>query len=284
MNEKCLIIKKVKDALIKASTNFRADQKEAYLNAINNESNPSAKWVLEILIKNSLVAAKNSSPLCDDTGVPHLFLELGNNMEINNKLIESINTGVAEGLRALPGRPMAIKGNDIERLEQSVGLDEDPGALIPAPLIIKPVNEDVTRLHVLLQGGGPEIRGKTYKVFHKHSFHEIISQLVHWINEGTSLLGCTPCTPAIGIGRSHYEATVLMIEAMIKGNFSIQSEIEKEITKRVNDSNVGPLGIGGDTTALATFLKVGPQRASGVRIVCYRLCCCMEPRIASVLI
>ena len=55
-----------------------------------------------------------------------------------------------------------------------------------------------------------------------------------------------------------------------------------EITKRVNESNIGPLGLHGRTSVLATFVKVGPQRASGVRIVCLRPCCCFEPRTASI--
>ena len=58
--------------------------------------------------------------------------------------------------------------------------------------------------------------------------------------------------------------------------------MEKEITDRVNAAGIGPLGLGGKTTVLATFMKVGPQRASGVRIVCMRPCCCFEPRIAAV--
>lgn len=88
--------------------------------------------------------------------------------------------------------------------------------------------------------------------------------------------------PAIGIGRSHFEASTMMLEAMVHGNFAVQSDIEREITDRINQSNVGPLGLQGKTTALATFLKVGPQRASGVRIVCLRLGCCVEPRVAMV--
>ena len=75
-----------------------------------------------------------------------------------------------------------------------------------------------------------------------------------------------------------------ILEAMAMGRFDVQSSIEQEITKRLNASNVGPLGLGGGTTAFATFLRVGPQRASGVRIVCLRLCCCVEPRVASVLL
>ena len=72
-----------------------------------------------------------------------------------------------------------------------------------------------------------------------------------------------------------------MMEAMVKGNYDVQSEFEKTITDRVNESNTGALGLGGKTSVLATFAKVGPQRASGVRIVALRPCCCFEPRRAS---
>ena len=73
-----------------------------------------------------------------------------------------------------------------------------------------------------------------------------------------------------------------MMEAMAKGDFGIQSEFEKRITDNVNEANVGPLGLGGKHSVLATFAKIGPQRASGVRIVALRPCCCFEPRKASV--
>lgn len=273
---------KVRDTLIRATTTFREDQKAAYKRALNSETNPQARWVLENLLENAKVAEQNKFPLCDDTGIPHLFLEMGRGKFLSGSLINAIQQGVVEGLQALPGRPMAVKGDDVQRLEQSVGLDEDPGALAIAPINIRVVEEEVVRLHVLMQGGGPEIRGKTYRVFHQHKLSVIIDEILKWAVQGAAQLGCTPCVPAIGIGRSHFEATSLMLEAMVYGDFGVQSAIEREITDRINESNIGPLGLRGRTTALGTFLRVGPQRASGVRIVCLRLCCCVEPRVASV--
>ena len=76
-------------------------------------------------------------------------------------------------------------------------------------------------------------------------------------------------------------ATALMVEAMVKGNYNEHSVFEKIITDKVNEANIGPLGLGG-TSVLATFAKVGPQRASGVRIVALRPCCCFEPRRAMI--
>ena len=275
---------KVRDTLIRAATTFREDQKAAYRRALNNEKNPQARWVLENLLENATVAEQTKFPLCDDTGIPHLFLEVGQGQSLSGRLIHAIQQGVVEGLRSLPGRPMAVKGDDLQRLEQSVGLDEDPGALAIAPINIRVIEEEVVKLHVLMQGGGPEIRGKTYRVFHQHKLSVILDDIVAWGIKGARLLGCTPCTPAIGIGRTHFEAASLMLEAMIHGRFDKQSGIEQEITERLNQSDVGPLGLKGRTTALATFLQIGPQRASGVRIVCLRLCCCVEPRVARVLL
>ncbi len=70
-------------------------------------------------------------------------------------------------------------------------------------------------------------------------------------------------------------------EAQVYGKYDIQNDLEKEITSRVNAAGCGPLGLGGEHSVLATFLKVGSLRASGVRIVSIRPDCCFEPRVAT---
>jgi len=278
------VIDKVAECLVRAGSTFREDQKEAYRRAIDNEDNSNSCWVMRQLLDNALVAEDRHSPLCDDTGIPHLFLEVGPNKYVTGELLQQIQAGIALGLRRLPGRPMAIKGDDMQRIDQSGGLDDDPGALAPSPIIIKSVEENVLRLTVMMLGGGPAIRGVTQRVFHKHSVQAIIEEIVNRAQPAVSQLGCSPCTLAIGIGRSQFEATSLMMEAMAKGNFNEQSVFERNITERVNEANVGALGLGGKCSVLATFAKIGPQRASGVRIVALRPCCCFEPRRATVIL
>ena len=275
---------KVADCLVRAGSSFREDQKEAYRKAIAGEEIESSCWVMRQVLDNALVAEERRSPLCDDTGIPHLFVEVGPGRNVSGELLQQIQEGVAMGLRRLPGRPMAIKGNDYARIDQSGGLDEDSGALAPSPILIKPVDEDVLRLTIMMLGGGPAIRGITQRVFHKHSVDVVIDEIVNRAIPAVSQLGCSPCTLAVGIGRSQFEATSLMMEAMAKGDFGVQSDFEKRITDKVNESKTGPLGLGGDHSVLATFAKIGPQRASGVRIVALRPCCCFEPRRASVLL
>lgn len=276
------IQEKVADCLVRAGSTFREDQKEAYRKAIANEANAQSCWVMQQVLDNALVAEERRSPLCDDTGIPHLFLEVGKNRSVSGEMMQEIMEGVEMGLRQLPGRPMAIMGDDYARIDQSGGLNPDSGALKPSPILIKPVDEDVIRLTVLMLGGGPAIRGITQRVFHKHNVDVVIDEIVNRATEGVSKLGCSPCVLAVGVGRSQFEATSMMMEAMAKGDFSKQTDFEKQITEKVNEANIGPLGLGGKHSVLATFAKVGPQRASGVRIVALRPCCCFEPRRASV--
>lgn len=291
------IAKMIKDAVLEASTTFRKDQLHAYRRALDLEVNENARWVLELLLENAEIAHQEKMPLCDDTGIPHIYIEVGEGTSLPAGFFKEIKGGVAWGLRELPARPMAVRGDSTERIEQSQGLYNDPGMLVPPSLFIDTIPEDPSqyggsgnglkdgvKVHVLMLGGGPEIRAHTYKVFHKRDHRKVFGDVKTWLRSEIPMLGCTPCIPAIGIGRTHFEASSLMLKAMAYGDLNQQSKLENDITKSLNSSNTGALGIGGSVTALGSFIKVGPQRASGVRIVCTRPCCCVEPRRSSVYI
>lgn len=274
----------VRDCLVKAGTAFRKDQRKAYRDAIRKEKNENAKWVLERVLENAKIAQKRSFPLCDDTGIPYAFVEIGKETMLPRGWLSAISRGVAAGLRVMPGRPMAVKGNAVERVEQSKGLYRDPGKLSLAPVVLKSIPGKKLKITLLLLGGGPEIRAKTYRVFHQRSMNVVLREVAGWASAEMKNLGCTPCVLAIGIGRGHMEASSLMLEAMKEGSLERQNDWEEKVTNWVNSTNVGPLGLGGKTTVLGTFIKIGPLRASGVRIVCMRPCCCVEPRKATVIL
>lgn len=281
----------ISKSIIEASTALSNDKYDALKRAMSNEDNENARWALEQILENYNVGGKIKFPLCDDTGIPHVIIELGSNREITGELINQIHEGIELGLNNLPARPMAVKGNEIERIEQSKGLYEKPGMLRPASILIDNVNdestykrdisEDTLNLHFLLEGGGPEIRSKTYRVYHKRSFDNVINTACEWLESSLKMLGCTPSIPSIGIGRTHFEATSLLLKSIAYGNLNKQSEYETEITDRLNNSGIGALGFGGKTTVLGCYLNIGNQRASGVRIVSIRPSCFVEPRVAT---
>ena len=273
------------DAVIEASTRYQPDKIKAYKIAIENESEENAKWLLEMMLENALIANEKKLPLCDDTGIPYVLIEIGEKADVDGTpadLIAVAEEGIAEGLRRLPGRPMAVMGNDFERITQEKGLYEDSGMVLTAPVRFGRIPGDKVRIILLLQGGGPEIRSKTFRIFHHHSMDIFTKEVASWAVEMAGQLGCTPCVPSLGVGRTHYEATCMMMDAMCHGNFGEETEFEATITKAVNDSFTGPLGVGGSMTALRSFAKIGPQRASGIRVACLRVGCMVDPRRAIV--
>ena len=277
------LISEVSNGIIEASTNISKDRKLAFKRALDNETSESAIWALKLMIENFEIAYNRKLPLCDDTGICHIFIEQGSNRDLASNFIDDIKQGIYQGLNKLPARPMAVKGNSIQRIQQSEGLYNDPGQLVPPSFLIdKCDNPDKIKVHILLLGGGPEIRSKTYRVFHQHSSDKVFSTIVDWLKDMVSDLGCTPTIPSIGIGRTHFEASSLMLKGIVKGNLSNQSDIEQYITDELNKTNVGPMGLGGKTTALGSFVNIGPQRASGVRIVSIRPLCFVEPRVFTI--
>ncbi len=280
-----LIVEKTAQTLIEASTVFSADKIRAFEKAVSKEDNPNARWVLETILENAQVAKAEQRPLCDDSGIPHVFVDIGDKAVLPPAFISAIEEGVKQGLSRLPGRPMAVKGDDLQRLSQSAGLSDDPADLAMAPIQIREVKDSSQiAITVLMYGGGPEIRGKTLRVFHKHSAQTVIDEMVAWAIEGCDKLGCLPAILSFGIGRSNYEAAALSLQAMKEGNFDQISPLEQQVTDAVNASNIGALGLGGKNTVLASFIKVGPQRASGVRVVSMRVGCCFDPRRATTIL
>lgn len=285
------IVEDISKKIIEASTTLTDDKLKALTNAIEIEENENACWALSQILENYKVAQKTRFPLCDDTGIPHVIVELGSDREISGELLNQIHEGIALGLNNLPARPMAVKGDEIERIEQNKGLFEKPGMLKPASILIDSSNDessykrnvspDTLNIHFILEGGGPEIRAKTYRVYHKRSFYNVIDTAIEWLSDSLNLLGCTPSIPSVGIGRTHYEANALLLKSIVYGNLDIQSEVESYVTSRLNESGIGPLGLGGKTTVLGSYVNIGNQRASGVRIVAIRPSCFVEPRVAT---
>lgn len=263
---------RVKKSILKSSIIFR---KNIFIKELlKREKDEKIRFKLELILKNAKMAIMNNAPLCDDTGIPHVVLEVGRKSKITKKLIKSIEAGISEGLKSLPGRPMCVKGDLCNKITQCKGMYKNPSKVKLHNIILKKSNNNGIKFNILMQGGGPEIRSITKAVYHKHNYDNFVQDISTSILDNIGLLGCDPVTLSIGVGRSHYEATSLMIEATLTHNISKQSDIERDITKRINDQL-------SDVIVLATFIKVGDQRASGVRIVCIRPNCIMEPRLST---
>lgn len=269
-------------ALVRAGSSFTPGLRAAYARALEVETDERSLWAMRQFLENADVAERRRLPLCDDTGIPHVFLEVGEFAEFGGPHLGAVTEGIAEGLRRLPGRPMAVLGDEVQRIEQSQGLSLHSEDVIPPAFSVKRIPGDRVRITVLLLGGGPEIRAKTYRIFHKHRLETVVDEVAQWGVEAVRELGCTPAVVAVGLGRTHFEAASLMLEAMSAGDLERQTPLEQQITQKINAGGSGPLGLGGRVSVLASLVNIGPQRASGVRIASVRTCCGIEPRRATV--
>lgn len=275
------IIGDVAEAVVKASSHWREDQFACWRRATAKETKESAKWAMENFLRNAEAADQNRSALCDDTGTPHPFLEIGDEAVVPAGFFQAMEAGIRQGMNSVPTRPMGVKGDDLQRIDQCLGMYDEPGMLLPAPAQIRHVPGSRIRFTILMLGGGPEIRSKTQPIFHMHSVDHVVDEMIQWAIPQVAALGCQPCTLSFGLGRTACEASSLSLEAMKDGRYDVQNEMEKRITDAVNAAGIGPIGLGGKTSVLATFIKIGNMRASGFRVVSMRPNCCMEIRKAS---
>lgn len=275
------VIQDVADAVVKASSQWDEAQKACWRCAADGETLPQAKWAMDNFLRNAEAAEQHRSALCDDTGTPHPFLEIGDEAVLPAGFLPAVEAGIRKGLNAVPTRPMGVRGTELERISQCRGLYDEPGMLMPAPMQIRRTTGNKIRMTILMLGGGPEIRSKTQPIFHMHSLEHVVDEMIQWAIPQVAALGCQPCTLSFGLGRTACEASSLSLEAMKDGRYDVQSELEKQITDAVNAKNIGPIGLGGKTSVLATFIKIGNMRASGFRVVSMRPNCCMEIRRAS---
>ena len=271
----------IADAVVRACCDWREDQMRAWEKYLEKETEPRAKWAMEQFIKNAHAAKEKKLPLCDDTGTPHPFLEIGDRAALPAGFLEAMEEGIRNGMNRAGTRPMGVKGNDWERITQEQGLYDESGMLLPAPPQIRRVPGDKIRFTILFLGGGPEIRSRTQALFHMHSLDHVIEEMINWAIPQVAALGCQPCTLSFGLGRTACEASSLSLEAMKDGNYDVQNEIEQRITDAVNEKGIGPIGLGGKSSVIATFIKVGNMRASGFRVVSMRPNCCVEIRKGS---
>lgn len=216
-----------------------------------NETNELGKVILSQIIENDEIASNDKVPMCQDTGLAVVFLEIGTEVKINGDIYEAVNRGVAKGYIEGYLRKSVIR-HPLDR----VNTQDNTPAVIHTKLI---PGSDKVRIIVAPKGGGSE-NMSTLKMFKPADGVEGIKKFVV---ESIKNAGGNPCPPivvGIGIGGNFERCAELAKEALLREIDDINpdpilADLEKELLELVNNSNVGPQGLGGITTALAVKIK-----------------------------
>jgi len=256
------IISTVRDLCIESNYYLSRDVKEALYKAKENETWPLAENILEQIILNSDIAKNENKPICQDTGMACVFLEIGQDVHIIGGLLEdAINEGVRRGYDEGFLRKSVVK-DPINRINTKDNT--------PAIIYYDIVPGDKIKITVAPKGFGSENMSRIKML--KPS--DGLQGVKDFIIETIKLAGPNPCPPiviGVGIGGTFDKAAYLSKKALIRplnvrNKDEFYSNLEKELLEDINNLGIGPQGFGGKTTAIGLNIETYPTHIAGLPV------------------
>ncbi|WP_088188321.1 fumarate hydratase [Desulfosporosinus sp. FKA] len=256
------IVSAIRTLCMEANYNLSSDIMTGFQSALKSESSPLGLEVLERLIENADIAHKEQVPMCQDTGMAVLFVEIGQDLHIaGGNLTDALNEGVRQGYEQGFLRKSVVK-DPFDRV--------NTGDNTPAIIHYDIVPGDALRLIVAPKGFGSENMGGLKMC--KPS--EGLAGAMDFVVDTVDRAGGNPCPPIIvgvGVGGTMEKSTFLAKKALLRevgihNQDERLAKIEKELLERINRLGIGPQGFGGLTTALAVNLEVYPTHIAGMPV------------------
>ena len=256
------IINTVKELCIESNYYLSNDVKEALNNAKENETWPLAENVLDQLILNSNIAQNENMPICQDTGMACIFIEIGQEVHIvGGALEDAINEGVRRGydegfLRKSVVKDPINRVNTKDNTPAIIYYDIVPGNKLKITVAPKGFgSENMSRIKMLKPSDG-------------------LQGVKDFIIETVKLAGPNPCPPIIigvGIGGTFDKAAYLAKKALIRplnkrNDEKFYGDLEEELLETINKLGIGPQGFGGKTTALGLNIETYPTHIAGLPV------------------
>lgn len=256
------IIEAVKELCVEANYYLSDDVRNTLYHAKKTETWPLAENILEQIILNSDIAKNENKPICQDTGMTCVFLEIGQDVHIIGGLLEdAINEGVRRGYDEGFLRKSVVK-DPINRINTKDNT--------PAIIYYDIVPGDKIKITVAPKGFGSENMSRIKML--KPS--DGLQGVKDFIIETIKLAGPNPCPPiviGVGIGGTFDKAAYLSKKALIRplnvrNKDEFYSNLEKELLEDINNLGIGPQGFGGKTTAIGLNIETYPTHIAGLPV------------------
>ena len=254
------IIAAVKNLCINANCFLPADVRASLCAACKTEQSEVGQAILGDLVDNYKLADEERLPICQDTGMAVLFVELGQDVQITGGYLEdALNEGVRRGyvdglLRLSVVKDPIRRGNTNDNT--------------PAVIHLRMVKGDTLKITVAPKGFGSE-NMSVLKMFKPAA---TVPEIEDFIVSAVNTAGSNPCPPivlGVGFGGTSEQVMLLAKKALLRpvGSHNADpfyDEMEQRLLKRINDLGVGPQGLGGTTTALAVHIETAPTHIAGL--------------------
>ena len=244
------------------------DIKDCLLQAYQKESYPIAKETLGVLKENLELASQTKRPICQDTGMACIFVEIGQDVHVNGHLTDAIHEGVRQGYQEGYLRKSIVRDPVLERVNTQDNT--------PANIHYDIVPGEKLKLTVAPKGFGSENMSRIKMMKPSDGIEGVKCFILETVEEA----GPNPCPPiviGVGIGGSFDTVGLLAKKAMLENAKAHHPDpryaaIEKEMLEKVNALGIGPAGFGGGTTALALHIQTAPTHIAGMPVA-VAICC-----------
>lgn len=262
------IIRNVKEMCIEANHYLTADMDKALKLAVNTEKSPLGKQILCQLQDNLRIAAEDQIPICQDTGMAVVFMEIGQDIHVEGGLIaDAVNEGVRQGYtegylrKSVVGDPL-IRENTKDNTPAVIHYDIVAGEQIKITIAPKGFgSENMSRIFMLKPADG--IEG--------------VKDAILTAVKDAGPNACPPMVVGVGIGGTFEKCALLAKKALTRSvgehsQIPYVCDLEKELLERINKTGIGPGGLGGSTTALAVNINTYPTHIAGLPVA-VNICC-----------
>lgn len=229
------------------------DVRTALARALSSEESEVGRAVLREILENAELARRERRPLCQDTGVAVVWLELGSEVSIKGDVIEAVNSAVKDAWKEGGLRPSILEG----------ALDRrNTGANTPATVHVELVPGERVKVGFMAKGGGSENVSRLAVLKPSDGRNGVVRFVLDAVRDGAPL-ACAPVIIGVGLGGTADGAAWLAKRALFRslGEPNLREDLaslEREILKQTNATGIGPMGLGGRTTALACHVEEGP--------------------------
>lgn len=262
------IIKNIREMCIEANHVLTPDMQEALSKAAQTEKAPLGKQVLEQLQENLLIAETDMIPICQDTGMAVIFLEIGQDVHIEGGLLEdAINEGVRQGYTEGYLRKSVVKDPLIR---------ENTKDNTPAVIHYEMVAGEEIKITIAPKGFGSENMSRVFMLKPSDGMDGVKEAILKAVEEAGPN-ACPPMVVGVGIGGTFEKCALMAKRALTRpidqhSHISYVKEMEEELLEKINASGIGPGGLGGTTTALAVNILTYPTHIAGLPVA-INICC-----------
>ena len=261
------IINNVKEMCIEANLELQPDMKDALVSARENETSEIGKKILGDLEENLEIAKADSIPICQDTGMAVVFVEVGQKVKIKGSLTDAINEGVRQGYTEGYLRKSVVS-DPIER----VNTNDNTPAVIHYDI----VEGDQIKITIAPKGFGSENMSKIVMLKPADGIEGVKEVVLNAVKEAGPN-ACPPMVVGVGIGGTFEKCAYLAKKALArdlnsKNENELYADLEDELLEKINKIGIGPGGLGGTQTALGVNVETYPTHIAGLPVA-VNICC-----------